>query len=238
MKQLKRMQGALNDQPEEKPVNIPRDKFRTVPKLTKNKTNLLPALKLHKETKSSKSVVAHSKRSEVTKRAVNSEIRLTDRGVQTERPQDIAKLYERGTIIYPRKQDRKRGKRKDDHGDSISRDTMNIDEVTDKVENVELDEKNYIKGNIQALKLQSPKHEKEDSDKSKLPKNYQKGVVPKYLKNRKDDKQVESDPECPPGHVLLPDEERKETLRVLRQSKFAAGRSWVCFAFAYRNPRL
>lgn len=54
-----------------------------------------------------------------------------------------------------------------------------------------------------------------------LPPTYQKGVVPKYLKDRKDEhlKDLPEDEECPDGHVLLPEEERKETLRVLRQSE-------------------
>ncbi|KAJ8959194.1 hypothetical protein NQ318_022456 [Aromia moschata] len=45
------------------------------------------------------------------------------------------------------------------------------------------------------------------------------GVLPKYLRGRKEEttKEVEEET-CPDGHVLLPEEERKETLRVLRQS--------------------
>lgn len=55
---------------------------------------------------------------------------------------------------------------------------------------------------------------------------YQKGVLPKYLRERKEqtqkDSEVVSDSDniqCPPGHVTLPDNERKETLRMLRNSK-------------------
>lgn len=217
------MQGILNDHLDEK-AKIPRDKFRTNPKLAKSKTNdtAMPILKLRKETKSSKSLVAQKRAVATNKipsgnKKAASEVKLTDRGVQTERPQDVARLYENGTIIYPRKQEKKRAKRKDDHGDSVSREQ--IDDATDRIEGLELEEKNYIKENIQALKQQSPKHEKLDNDRMTLPKNYQKGVVPKYLKNKRDEaKQGDWDPECPPGHVLLPDEERKETLRVLRQS--------------------
>ncbi|CAK1586600.1 unnamed protein product [Parnassius mnemosyne] len=58
-----------------------------------------------------------------------------------------------------------------------------------------------------------------------LPTGYQKGVLPKYLRERKeqDSKEMEDakadDPtSCPPGHVPLPDTERKETLRMLRNS--------------------
>lgn len=72
---------------------------------------------------------------------------------------------------------------------------------------------------MKAVKHKVQKVDNNAVDPNKVPSNYQKGVVPKYLKDRKDEKiKSEEDPECPPGHVLLPDEERKETLRVLRQS--------------------
>lgn len=58
-----------------------------------------------------------------------------------------------------------------------------------------------------------------DAEAYKFPANYKKGDVPKYLKDEKQKTIEEVDKDCPPGHVLLPDEERKETLRVLRQSE-------------------
>ncbi|XP_013141020.1 PREDICTED: uncharacterized protein LOC106105271 [Papilio polytes] len=58
-----------------------------------------------------------------------------------------------------------------------------------------------------------------------LPTGYQKGVLPKYLRDRKEQgpKEIEGakaddSSTCPPGHVPLPDTERKETLRMLRNS--------------------
>lgn len=51
------------------------------------------------------------------------------------------------------------------------------------------------------------------------PPTYQRGVLPKYLRDRKEEDQTEEGDQCPDGHVLLPEEERKETLRVLRQSE-------------------
>lgn len=53
---------------------------------------------------------------------------------------------------------------------------------------------------------------------AQAPPTYQRGVVPKYLRDRREDEREEVDEPCPDGHVLLPEEERKETLRVLRQS--------------------
>ncbi|XP_041981867.1 uncharacterized protein LOC121735204 [Aricia agestis] len=57
-----------------------------------------------------------------------------------------------------------------------------------------------------------------------LPPGYQKGVLPKYLREKKEKAielegvKVDDDGFCPPGHVTLPDSERKETLRMLRNS--------------------
>ncbi|XP_023935594.1 uncharacterized protein LOC112044088 [Bicyclus anynana] len=68
--------------------------------------------------------------------------------------------------------------------------------------------------------------ERKDKDPY-LPPGYQKGVLPKYLRERKEnmkEKEVEDAKTnedhvvCPPGHVTLPDVERKETLRMLRNS--------------------
>ncbi|VVC95867.1 uncharacterized protein LOC126965314 [Leptidea sinapis] len=67
--------------------------------------------------------------------------------------------------------------------------------------------------------------ERKDKDPY-LPAGYQKGVLPKYLRERKgqctkeiEGVAVEDDQVvCPPGHVTLPDNERKETLRMLRNS--------------------
>lgn len=229
MKYIKQMQGLLPDnRPSDDKNKNTRNKLKNLPaKLSGSKqkptATSFPTLKLQKNTKSNKSLGARkrtpeeTKKTEPSKNETATESRLTDRGVQTERPQDVFKLYEKGIILYPRKQ-KKTIKRREDHGDSISRDTMHTGDLEDKLENFTLHEKNHIKENIAALKHRSPKLEKENNDKTSPPVNYQKGVVPKYLKNRRDEKEIEFDPECPPGHVLLPDEERKETLRVLRQS--------------------
>lgn len=83
------------------------------------------------------------------------------------------------------------------------------------------DAPNFIKQNIEALKIKPNKQDTQDGVKQ-LPPKYQKGVVPKYLREQKGDKEkvLKVDPECPEGHILLPEDERKETLRVLRQSEY------------------
>ncbi|KAJ8705119.1 hypothetical protein PYW08_012439 [Mythimna loreyi] len=68
--------------------------------------------------------------------------------------------------------------------------------------------------------------ERKDTRDPYLPSGYQKGVVPKYLRERKEQgpkkaEGVRADDDqsmCPSGHVTLPDTERKETLRMLRNS--------------------
>lgn len=84
-------------------------------------------------------------------------------------------------------------------------------------------EKNFLKENIVNTKQKQNKTDGE-LDPNRAPPNYKKGVVPKYLQEQKkeDEKVAQIDHDCPHGHVLLPDEERKETLRVLRQSKHVA----------------
>lgn len=57
------------------------------------------------------------------------------------------------------------------------------------------------------------------------PSNYRKGIVPKYLRERKEAQEKEQkakaealNSDCPEGHVPLPDHERKETLRLLKKN--------------------
>ncbi|KAF7998386.1 hypothetical protein HCN44_009784 [Aphidius gifuensis] len=60
-----------------------------------------------------------------------------------------------------------------------------------------------------------------------VPPSYRKGVVPKYIKERKEEKlqqeiKAQADAEfiadCPDGHVPLPDNERKDTLKKLKKN--------------------
>lgn len=59
------------------------------------------------------------------------------------------------------------------------------------------------------------------SDPCFYPASYQKGVIPKYLTKRKMEKALaaaqarEIDPNCPAGHVVMPDHERRETLDLI-----------------------
>lgn len=63
---------------------------------------------------------------------------------------------------------------------------------------------------------------------AQAPATYQRGVVPKYLKDRREeDQKGDVEEPCPEGHVLLPEDERKETLRVLRQSKLLQSKNFI-----------
>ncbi|XP_012287600.1 uncharacterized protein LOC105703643 isoform X2 [Orussus abietinus] len=59
-----------------------------------------------------------------------------------------------------------------------------------------------------------------------IPPHYRKGVVPKYIRERKEAQQQKDElakaaaslADCPEGHIPLPDNERKETLRMLKKN--------------------
>lgn len=93
---------------------------------------------------------------------------------------------------------------------------------------LDLNEKtNHIKRNIKNLKTKVKLDEVPDP--TVPPPNYKKGVVPKYLKDKEKPKEeakvniskaTEYEGEQISGLVLLPDDERKEYLRVARESMF------------------
>lgn len=94
-----------------------------------------------------------------------------------------------------------------------------VSETSDEQEGIPKDEKDFVRRNIEALDRIT--HRKDDvKDPIRPPPGYQKGVVPKYIQERKEAgrNQMGDEHDCPDGHVLLPEDERKETLKVLRQS--------------------
>lgn len=86
-------------------------------------------------------------------------------------------------------------------------------------------ETDYVKMNVMSVKARQRSAEAA-SDPLKPPSTYQRGVIPKYLQERREALQKEAeqqerdvpDPACPPGHVTLQDSDRKETLRMLEQN--------------------
>jgi hypothetical protein len=87
------------------------------------------------------------------------------------------------------------------------------------------EKRNFISKNSKAAMLSSrpPRVEKEVSDKHE-----EFGRVPQYIQERKRKKEEEEEErrkkeellkECPPGMIIMPEEERLETLRILQESK-------------------
>ncbi|CAH1168817.1 unnamed protein product [Phyllotreta striolata] len=126
------------------------------------------------------------------------------RSIQTECTSDTTKLYETGTIKFATSSAKLKNKPPPMEGDSL------------EAEEYDNKKRDYVKENMSNLK---PKPVKPSPVKihADPPPTYQKGVLPKYLQDKKTEN-TEDDDQCPPGHVLLPESERKETLRVLRQS--------------------
>ncbi|XP_050301622.1 uncharacterized protein LOC126739839 isoform X2 [Anthonomus grandis grandis] len=175
------------------------DKFATKARNTFTIKNPIMKTKIKALTKKdTQNTSAHS----------SDDSRITHRAMQTEREEDISKLYDTGVIKYPSPGLLK--SHRGGQGDPVN-------DIIKDLDTISMEDKDFIREN----KNIKPKTVKQSPVKvlAQAPANYQRGVVPKYLRDRKDDASLgEQDAECPPGHVLLPEEERKETLRVLRQS--------------------
>ncbi|KAF4518921.1 hypothetical protein B566_EDAN006759 [Ephemera danica] len=74
---------------------------------------------------------------------------------------------------------------------------------------------------------QNVNKERITEDPLRVPKNYQRGVVPRYLRVRHEEQAREAeraireakDPDCPPGHRKLTLEEQKESLEKLKTTQ-------------------
>ncbi|KOB69538.1 Uncharacterized protein OBRU01_16688 [Operophtera brumata] len=141
---------------------------------------------------------------------------LRDVGCQTIESNLAQKLAESAklTVLYPRRdEDESKMKASGDSGQHCYSPTLQSPRRGGD-ESIEV-ERNHSRLNSIL--------ERKDKDPY-LPTGYQKGVLPKYLRERKEQLPraegtgVALDDVCPPGHVALPDTERKETLRMLRNS--------------------
>ncbi|XP_054007919.1 uncharacterized protein LOC128891947 isoform X1 [Hylaeus anthracinus] len=177
----------------------------------------------------------------------NVQSKFRNQGIQTLDAKEMDNLYSDGMIRYPSKKclnnnDAKNKNEPNQQNDKALRDTTNtpLDQGDVKVYDKGLQNKNNSKGSellpskaeVDVAKL----NKKCTSVASKIatrlnnsnnvpPANYRKGVVPKYIKTRKEAqekelkaKAEELDPDCPSGHVHLPEHERKETLQILKKS--------------------
>ncbi|XP_068617887.1 enkurin domain-containing protein 1-like [Battus philenor] len=143
---------------------------------------------------------------------------VRDIGCQTIESNLAQKLAEstKLTMIYPKKELEDNETKANASGDSASYRNMSpVQRNRTPEEGLEIDKNHSRLNAILERKGKDPY----------LPSGYQKGVLPKYLHDRKEQgpKEIEGakaddSTTCPPGHVPLPDTERKETLRMLRNS--------------------
>lgn len=173
------------------------------------------------------------------------QVEVKSQAIQTLNMKEIEDLYSEGVIKYP-------SKKYLNYNEASTNNNANeqIDVSSRSIKNSPLDqgdvqvlEKNvHNKNGIKNSKFVSPKEEidfiklnKEhtsitnkitqmnNNTNNILPNNYRMGVIPKYIKNRKEiqvqkAKIEELDPNCPNGHIPLPDCERKETLQMLKKN--------------------
>lgn len=173
------------------------------------------------------------------------QVEVKSQAIQTLNMKEIEDLYSEGVIKYP-------SKKYLNYNEASTNNNANeqIDVSSRSIKNSPLDqgdvqvlEKNvHNKNGIKNSKFVSPKEEidfiklnKEHTSMTNkitqmnnntnniLPNNYRMGVIPKYIKNRKEiqvqkAKIEELDPNCPNGHIPLPDCERKETLQMLKKN--------------------
>ncbi|CAK9828105.1 Enkurin domain-containing protein 1 [Anthophora retusa] len=173
-------------------------------------------------------------------------IKVKNQSIQTLDTKEIDDLYSEGIIKYP-------SKNYLNHNETMNKNEANeqTDASSRNITNSPLDrgDVQIIVKNIQSNKTDAKSSKlssKEETDFVKLnkertctnktatqinnsnntvPTNYRLGIVPKYIKSRKETqekaqkaKAEEIDSKCPNGHVPLPDSERKETLRILRKN--------------------
>ncbi|CAH2269078.1 jg27026 [Pararge aegeria aegeria] len=131
----------------------------------------------------------------------------------TQKLADSTKL----TMLYPTREDDQEAKMKASGDNVVHRSPPLSGQHSQRIGDDLMDERN--RSRLNAIL------ERKDKDPY-LPSGYQRGVVPKYLRERKETakeveeaKASEDNSPCPPGHVALPNVERKETLRMLRNSK-------------------
>jgi hypothetical protein len=100
----------------------------------------------------------------------------------------------------------------------------------------------YLKNNSLAAKQPAKKSPAKENKAPAQP-MHQRGKVPDYIKRRKEDLQAEADSRrvvdtgAPPGMILMPENERLETLRTLRQSKTEGDRQLSAMPLQLRTQK-
>ncbi|XP_077274604.1 uncharacterized protein LOC143904134 [Temnothorax americanus] len=169
-------------------------------------------------------------------------VKYKSQGIQTLDTDQLENIYSEGVIRYPSKNitrhetanngdlnkqeektSRKQSDSPTDRGDMHGPEDLQKIDLRKSVSPTSKEEIDFIKLNKErtsvANKLMTQLHN------GVPPPNYRKGVVPKYLRDRKEAQEKEQKAktealhsDCPEGHVPLPDHERKETLRLLKKN--------------------
>lgn len=182
---------------------------------------------------------------EVDNRTKTYATKYKNQGIQTLDTKQMDNLYSEGMIRYPSKKCLRQNETANKHetthlSNNTPRDATNP--PSDRGD-VQISEDAHDRSVSRSPDLSTPKEEidfvKLNKERTSVasrmaaqlnnnnapPTNYRKGVVPKYIRERKEAHEKEqkakaeaSDPDCPEGHVPLPDNERKETLRMLKKN--------------------
>ncbi|XP_014211004.1 uncharacterized protein LOC106641194 [Copidosoma floridanum] len=149
---------------------------------------------------------------------ISENINCKSQGVQTVDTNDIESIYSEGIIRYPSGNAKKADSCQSDRGDMISEENDSPKQDSDHLTQ---HSSPTSKGSVSVASRLASQLSKTGAP----PASYRVGVVPKYIKERKEAMQKEQSAkiaakqsDCPKGHVSLPDSERKETLCILKKN--------------------
>lgn len=225
--------------PAKKPLNLLTNKLVSKEK-RKESTDIKNTTQTSKIKVKSDPNFVHKTGKEEEKAPLPASTRYKNQGIQTLEEKYLDQLYAEGVIRYPSKDKDKKNseeQKENEFGKSTNR-CSNPTDIRDAGSR-----RNTQSNDSKSLELPEINEGVDITTKSKkvhnsvaskiaiqlnngiVPPNYRKGVVPKYIKNRKETLQKEEEakaaafhPDCPEGHVPLPDKERQETLRMLKKN--------------------
>ncbi|XP_011506067.1 PREDICTED: uncharacterized protein LOC105368697 [Ceratosolen solmsi marchali] len=143
-------------------------------------------------------------------------------GVQTLDENDLSSLYSEGIIRYPSGRTKEQQKSFTKSNETKVQETSN-DVIKNTSNSVLTDKVDHVKASKERISLASKLVSQLNN--GTVPPNYRVGVVPKYIKERKEAlqkieeaKAASKNVDCPSGHVPVPDNERKQTLSILKKN--------------------
>ncbi|KAG7209275.1 hypothetical protein KM043_015391 [Ampulex compressa] len=170
-------------------------------------------------------------------------IMYKNQGIQTMDTNQIDELYAQGVIRYPSKKNSVCDEKENNDSAKVrdknlhetpsppsDRGDRNVPETIKKELELNTSESPPSKDEIDVIKINKERTTVANKMATRLnngvpPTNYRKGIVPKYIRERKEahEKELKAKaeayhPDCPEGHIPLPDNERKETLRMLKKN--------------------